>query len=96
MKVLALSARAGYFHRMNRRATNRVDPVNTLVAQSLKGLARWAKQPPAVRFRAMVKSGLIDEGGKVRNKPSPRTLGDLTRELETRRRQGRATNARIR
>jgi hypothetical protein len=96
MKVLALPPTAGYFQGMNRRATARVDPVNTLVAQSLKGLARWAKQSPAVRFRAMVKSGLIDEGGKVRNQPSSRTLGDLTRELETRRRQGRATNARVR
>jgi hypothetical protein len=75
---------------MNRQVATRVDPVNVLVAQSLKGLARWAKMSPTVRFRAMVKSGLIDERGKVRKSLPSRTLGDLTRELETRRRLARA------
>jgi hypothetical protein len=88
--LILTTSENGYFREMNRQVANRVDPVNVLVAQSLKGLARWAKMPPAVRFRAMVKSGLIDKRGRVRNKLSPRTLGDLTRELETRRRQARA------
>jgi hypothetical protein len=65
------------------------DGVDTLVALSLKGLARWAKQPPAARFRAMVKSGLIDERGRVRNRRSPRPLGELTRELGAQRRAAR-------
>jgi hypothetical protein len=72
---------------MKRQSSNRVDPVNVLVAQSMKGLARWAKQPATVRFRAMEKSGLIDRHGRVRNAPGPRTLGDLTRELEARKRR---------
>jgi hypothetical protein len=68
------------------QVSNRTDPVDILVAQSLKGLAKWAKIPPNVRFQAMVKSGLIEKSGKVRNKLSPQTLGDLTRELEKHRR----------
>jgi hypothetical protein len=66
------------------RTHTRADPVDILVALSLKGLVKWAKQPAAVRFQAMVKSGLIDNQGKVRNMHKSRTLGELTHKLETR------------
>jgi hypothetical protein len=66
-------------------------PLRTLVARSLVGLARWAKKPSTVRFREMVKSGLIDEHGRVLHGRPSRTLGDLTSELEAHRRPTRAT-----
>lgn len=93
---LALAKGAGYLQRMSRHAATRNDPVETLVAQSLAGLARWAKQPPAVRFRAMVRSGLIDERGNVRSKASARTIGELTRDLQARKRRTRTASGRSR
>lgn len=79
---------------MSRAIYDAAEPVKTLVALSMKGLARWAKQSPKVRFNAMVKSGLIDKRGKVRNRPSARTLGELTRELERRKRKAAQAGAR--
>lgn len=67
-------------------AGRKIDPVEKLVAQSMKGLAAWARRPTTVRFREMVRSGLIDEEGKVRHDISTKTLGDLTTSIEKKRR----------
>jgi hypothetical protein len=55
------------------------------------GLARKAKTSPAVRFRQMVDSGLIDDQGRLNHGAAPKTtLGELARSLRSRSRKARA------
>ena len=77
-------------HREDRKVQELLDILRgTRSKAGSQRLAKWAKLSASAKFQAMVKSGFIDKHCKVRHKPSPRTLGKLTKELEKHRQRNR-------
>ena len=63
---------------MTRASVASADPVDRIVRQSLRALAKAKKVPPLKGFQRLVKIGLIDEQGRLnRNHVEVTTLGEL-------------------
>ena len=63
---------------MTRASVASADPVDRIVRQSLRALAKAKKVPPLKGFQRLVKIGLIDAQGRLnRNHVEVTTLGEL-------------------